>query len=79
MANKPTTDEQLLERVEAYYRHGESTSAAGRELELDARTIRRSIDEATARGLRADNAVSDAMSAVNTSITPALIWGEGGH
>ena len=74
MATKPTTDEQLLERVEAYHRHGESTGAAGRELELDARTIRRSIDEATARGLRADNAVSDAMSAVNTSITPALIW-----
>ena len=51
MPTKPVTDEELLERVEAYYRHGESTGAAGRELGLDARTISRSIKEAAARGL----------------------------
>ena len=53
MPTKPVTDEELLERVEAYHRHGESTGAAGRELGLDARTISRSIKEAAARGLLA--------------------------
>jgi len=43
MPTKPVTDEELLERVGAYHRHGNSNAATGRELGLDARTISRSI------------------------------------
>lgn len=74
MATKPLTDEQLRERVAAYHSNNCKKKQAARELGISAITLRRSLKEAALRGLMVDPAISEAMGAVNTGLTPALVW-----
>lgn len=51
MATPPVSDERLLQRVDAWIRHGKSTSKAARELGDSESTINRAAREAARRGL----------------------------
>lgn len=78
MPTVPITDELITARVEVWTRHGKSTAKAARELGISEHTVRRCVKLAAQRGLipdpDQDPAITDAMSAANTNLTPALAW-----